>query len=96
MQTPGPNCSICWRIGAAVRSQSVQRALQSLIGCAWTILGAGTLDDDEWRMWWPLLQAALPRSGWWAAKRVEGNGADIDGRTRRQPSTRTLQGLLPT
>ena len=58
-----------------------------------TILVAGTLDDDEWRMWWPLLQAALPEERLVRGRVEDGDAADIDVALVANPPPGTLQGL---
>lgn len=57
-----------------------------------TIFVAASFDDDEWRAWWPRLEAALPGERL-VRDRVECDAADIDVALVANPPTGALQGL---
>lgn len=57
------------------------------------VLVTATLDDDEWRVWWPLLQAALPDERLVRARGAEVRDAEIDVALVANPPAGALQGL---
>ena len=57
-----------------------------------TILVAAAFDDDEWRAWWPRLEAALPGERL-VRDRGACDAADIDIALVANPPTGALQGL---
>ena len=57
-----------------------------------TILVAAAFDADEWRAWWPLLEAALPDERL-VRDRGEGDPSEIDIALVANPPAGALQGL---
>ena len=57
-----------------------------------TILVAASFDADEWRAWWPLLEAALPEERL-VRDRAECDAAEIDVALVANPPAGALQGL---
>jgi glyoxylate/hydroxypyruvate reductase len=57
-----------------------------------TILVAAAFDADEWRAWWPLLEAALPDERL-VRDRAECDAAEIDVALVANPPAGALQGL---